>query len=63
MTDSMDRKYRESDACDFMSIIYIPWEETPGGNLTPKPDGYDEYYLSKGMKFYDTKPFNEVADA
>jgi hypothetical protein len=49
------------DEFDFVSIIYVPWEETPGGKDTPKPEGYDEYYEKLGMKPYDSKPFNEVA--
>ena len=45
----------KADAEDPLTIIYIPWEETPGGNLTPKPEGYDAYYQKHGMSFYDTK--------
>jgi hypothetical protein len=55
------RLNRDYDAFDFVSIIYVPWEETPGGKDTPKPEGYDEYYEKLGMKPYDSKPFNEVA--
>ena len=43
------------DAQDPFTIIYTPWEETPGGKLTPKPEGYDEYYQNHGMSFYETK--------
>ena len=45
----------KADADDPLTIIYIPWEETPGGNLTPKPEGYDAYYQNHGMSFYETK--------
>ena len=45
----------ECDAQDPLTIVYTPWEETPGGKLTPKPEGYDEYYQNHGMSFYETK--------
>jgi hypothetical protein len=42
-------------ADDPLTIVYTPWEETPFGDVTPKPDGYDKYYQDHGMSFYDTK--------
>ena len=44
-----------SDADDPLTIVYTPWEETPFGDVTPKPEGYDNYYQDHGMSFYETK--------
>ena len=49
----------EEDPCDSSYLVYTPWEETPGGSVTPKPEGYDEMYQKLGMKFYDLKPLND----
>ena len=55
------RARMEEDPCDSLYLVYTPWEETPGGRVTPKPEGYDEMYQKLGMKFYDLKPLNDCA--
>jgi hypothetical protein len=46
---STPRKYRSTDLGDGAHVVYIPWEETPGGTTTPKPEGYDEMYAEFGL--------------
>ena len=43
------KTYRSTDLGDGAVVIYVPWEETPGGNITPKPEGYDEMYAEFGL--------------
>ncbi len=45
----IDRTYRSTDLGDGAVVIYVPWEETPGGTTTPKPEGYDEMYAEFGL--------------
>jgi hypothetical protein len=43
------KTYRSTDLGDGAVVIYVPWEETPGGTTTPKPEGYDEMYAEFGL--------------
>jgi len=46
---SESKKYRDTDLGDGAHVVYIPWEETPWGGTTPKPEGYDEMYAEFGL--------------